>query len=154
MTFSVSNWDCSDIITPLPERTWYDSDPRHDAWKANLTKQLRYIPLLLIVHRIEKKSRDLRKFPDNALSNKAELIDEMLASWRHCRNPECLPRSLYRYKWLRNHGLSPQLVLGLHVPTDRMHAWVELDGQVLGEEPEEMLCYQGAVRFIPHQNLK
>ena len=83
-----------------------------------------------------------------------DLIDEVLSAWTFSRQPECLPRALFRFEWLRSRGARAELVLGVHVPTDRMHAWVQIDGRVIGEEIDEMLCYQAAVRYFPGHRTK
>jgi hypothetical protein len=52
-------------------------------------------------------------------------------------DPTCLVRSLVLFRLLREQGDAAQLVIGLpEQPTSHeAHAWVELDGQVVGPPP-------------------
>lgn len=148
-TLDCSGWAFSGVEPPEEAHTWYQSDTRHTDWSNHIRSQLNRRPLAWVINKIEKRAtRPLTVFAPDVREPK-EVMRELLSSWKFSRNPECLPRSLFRYAWLRRRGAFPQLVIGVHLPTDRMHAWVEVDGCVLGEEIDEMLCYQGAVRFFP-----
>lgn len=52
-------------------------------------------------------------------------------------SPRCLEMSLVLFRELRRQGTAAELVIGLPPePTDhRAHAWVEVDGQVVGPPP-------------------
>ena len=120
--------------------------PRQMVWATLIREQLVKWPLILVLNAIEKRaSRQARSSMHPALQS--DLLTRLNSAWRFSYEPECLPRALFRYKWLRMRGLHPDFVLGVHVPTDRMHAWVAIDGCALGEEPDQLLCYQGLVSF-------
>lgn len=138
-------WSVESITPPFDHRSDYQPDSRHETWSRNIRSELEWWPLAWIINRIERQS--LRK--PSAVDAERNLIDGMLGAWTYSLQPECLPRALFRYGWLRSRGVPCELVVGAHVPTDRMHAWIELDGSVIGEEPDEMLCFQGAVRYFP-----
>ncbi len=59
----------------------------------------------------------------------------------------CLPESLSRFSYLISAGSKPRLMVGVFPPTDTMHAWVELNDQVLGESEDTMVHYQTALAF-------
>lgn len=67
--------------------------------------------------------------------------------WKYSIGDACLARSLFRIQWLARHGLSSTLKIGCHFPTNQMHAWVETDGLILGEEPDELFCYVPLLTF-------
>lgn len=64
----------------------------------------------------------------------------------------CLEQALSRFALLLSFNRSPSLNIGLHVPTDSMHAWIEMDGNVLFECEDSMIHYQTAVRFYADQH--
>jgi hypothetical protein len=150
-TLSESGWVLDSVVPPGDAHSWYSSDPKHADWTEDIRRQLTRVPLALVVNQIERRSS-----PPFSLSGAyaerstlEELIQAALTAWNFSRDPECLPRALFRFQWLRARAVFPRLVIGVHLPTDRMHAWVELNHRVIGEEPDEMLCYQSAVRFFP-----
>ena len=140
-------WDIDVIEPPARSTTWYHSDPRHSEWENQVKEMLNFRPLILAINKLENDARRRTQGNPSCPREIDHIISEVLSAWRFCRLPECLPRALFRYTCLRQHDVRPHIVIGVHLPTDRMHAWVELDGQVLGEEPDEMLCYRGAVRY-------
>ncbi|HEX3464737.1 MAG TPA: lasso peptide biosynthesis B2 protein [Candidatus Elarobacter sp.] len=115
-----------------------------------IERSLNRLPLCAIIDRIERRSLRQRTMSDEVNAPTQAMLDELLGAWTYSRNPECLARALFRYSWLRRRGIRGHLVLGAHIPTDRMHSWVEINGgDAVGEEPDDMLCYQGLVRFFP-----
>jgi hypothetical protein len=55
----------------------------------------------------------------------------------------CLEQSLALYVLLRRRGVPAELKLGVQPFPFNAHAWVELDGEPLNEDPE------GIARFVP-----
>lgn len=146
------HWDAQCVIPPSVTHTWYGVDARHAEWSKQIERSLARRPLLFVIEQIERMSASRSKGSAQSPSTE-DVLTELLASWHHKRNAECLPRALFRYAFLRRRGIAPTLSIGLHLPTDRMHAWIEVAGNVIGEEPDEMICYQGGVRYFsrtPH----
>lgn len=58
-----------------------------------------------------------------------------VASRRHILRTRCLHRSLVLHRWLLRDGLPSQLRIGVRKDDGslRAHAWVELDGQIVGD---------------------
>jgi transglutaminase superfamily protein len=58
-----------------------------------------------------------------------------VASRRHILRTRCLHRSLVLHRWLLHDGVPSQLRIGVRKDdgTLRAHAWVEIDGEVVGE---------------------
>lgn len=112
------------------------------AWSRFISLYLKRNCLLGLIHGLERSAK--RRCENNCASN--ENVDMINASWAAGRNGECLPRALYRYYWGRKHGLDVVLEFGVFPPTDQMHAWVSLNDVVIGEEPDEMLCYRSVLR--------
>jgi len=79
------------------------------------------------------------------------LVTHVMASaGRLFVSPNCLERSLVLYRLLSRAGADPTLVLGAEREGSTVsgHAWVELDGQRLGEAIGDK--YTVVVRFGPH----
>jgi hypothetical protein len=60
---------------------------------------------------------------------------------------DCLPVSLMRYALLRNLGVAADIHLGVLVPTEEMHAWVQIGAQPVLESEDVLMHYQSCVRF-------
>jgi hypothetical protein len=140
-------WTYAAVLPPTEAHTWYGPGAANCEWITSIRRKLHRSSLAMIVNSIETRAVHERGQLTHEPATE-ELIAEALGAWTFARDPECLPRALFRYHWLRSHGGAPSVVLGVHIPTDRMHAWIELQGNVIGEEPDEMLCYQSAVRFF------
>jgi hypothetical protein len=67
--------------------------------------------------------------------------------WPYSFDNSCLWRAIFRWQWLIRRGTTASLVVGSHIPTDLMHSWVMVDSLVIGEEPEEMACFQEVCRI-------
>ncbi len=71
--------------------------------------------------------------------------------------PRCLAMSLVLFRELRRQGTAAELVIGLPPkPTDhKAHAWVEVDGQVVGPPPGRLghavLARYGAPSSVRHR---
>jgi Transglutaminase-like superfamily len=139
-------WDFDMVHPPAPKEQ-QKFDEKQDEWTCNIQTNLRYWPLAAVIERIEARVKRTAVKPPATVDLEA-LLAELAISWRVSGNSECLPRAIFRYQWLRMRSLYPSLYLGVHVPTDQMHAWIALNGCVLGEEPDDMLMYQPSVRFF------
>lgn len=51
-------------------------------------------------------------------------------------NHNCLPLAICRFSLLKKIGLKPVLCLGNLIPTNLSHAWIEIDGVALFENPD------------------
>lgn len=62
---------------------------------------------------------------------------------------DCLEAALVRYRELSRAGADPELVMGFEGERGRVagHAWVEVDGAPVGEDPVDVRRYVEAVRF-------
>jgi hypothetical protein len=87
--------------------------------------------------RIGKKRRSLE-----------EILGQVKAAEGARHGPDCLGRSLKRWFLLNQAGWDPHFHLGVGVPSRRMHAWVSVDGNHVGEDPDEVVCYQPACEFM------
>jgi hypothetical protein len=143
---SSTGWSFAGVEPPI-RHAHPSADSKQSQWIHDVEAHLRRWPLAWVINRIERLATEHTVMPVRNSDIEIALA-ELATSWRFSRGAECLPRALFRYKWLRARSLHPILFLGTHVPTDQMHAWVTLNGRVIGEEPDEMLCYQAAVRFF------
>ena len=67
----------------------------------------------------------------------------------HIVRARCLHRSLVLHRWLSREGLPSELRIGVRKETGqlRAHAWVDLDGQAVGESAQLLAA------FVPLPNL-
>lgn len=63
-----------------------------------------------------------------------------IAARHHVFHARCLHRSLVLHQWLRGRGLPSALKIGVRKTDDGIaaHAWVELDGEVVNDQPERV----------------
>jgi hypothetical protein len=61
----------------------------------------------------------------------------------------CLERSLLAYRFLSEMGAAPRLVLGVRKEGEKVegHAWVEVDGRAVAEQPPQELGYAPTTSF-------
>lgn len=66
-----------------------------------------------------------------------------VSSHHHVVPARCLHRSLLLYRWLRTEGLPGELRIGVRTEHGRLaaHAWVELDGQVVNDDPRAVQSF-------------
>ena len=74
-------------------------------------------------------------------------VGELAAAFGRRSQQNCLFISLCRYAYLRRLNMAAAVVLGVHVPTQKMHAWVQLDGHPLLECPDVLGHYQSCVLY-------
>jgi hypothetical protein len=141
-------WESDIVDPPANIRHRHNAPNVHQLeWLNAIERALSRRPLILVINQMELQAASCSATP--AISQSLETMMAALDSaWSYSSELECLPRALFRYQWLRARGLYPKLYVGVHVPTDLMHSWVSLDGHVLAEEPDQMLCYQAAVCFF------
>ncbi len=60
---------------------------------------------------------------------------------------DCLPLSIARYWFLRSVGQRAFLHVGVFVPTDTLHAWVQLGAVPILESADELVHYQSCLVF-------
>lgn len=59
----------------------------------------------------------------------------------------CLPMSISRFWFLRSIGQDARVHIGVFVPTDTMHAWVQIAGRAVLESADELVHYQSSVVY-------
>jgi hypothetical protein len=114
-------------------------------WREHLVVQwdLRRIPLPQLVDAYARGSRSRADHPPRRLS-RAVGRSLRIGPWQ----PRCLPRSLVLFRLLRAQGEAAELVIGLpsEASSSDAHAWVEIDGRVVGPPPGR-LGHEELVRY-------
>ncbi len=66
-----------------------------------------------------------------------------VASRHHVVRARCLHRSLVLHQWLLHDGIPSRLQIGVrkHEGVLHAHAWVEIDGQAVNEQPSELAAF-------------
>lgn len=77
----------------------------------------------------------LRKGPAGEDSTEAVCRAVDLATVWYRKQVLCLERSAAMSCLLRRYGVAAQLVIGAQAMPFRAHAWVEVDGRVIGDKP-------------------
>jgi hypothetical protein len=88
----------------------------------------------------------VHKYPTARKPASAQMIEPIcrainlacICYWKHVL---CLQRSAATICLLRAHGISAQMVIGTQAVPFRSHAWVELDGRVINDEPGILEMY-------------
>ena len=77
-----------------------------------------------------------------------------VAADHHLIRARCLHRSLTLHSWLRDEGWPSELRIGVRRQGSELtaHAWIELDGQAVNEQPERVAAFRPLVGLnrIPH----
>jgi len=144
--------DCTiaqrDTIFDLDLPGQQPSDPGHDAVCARRIRGIVKVALRLLnvstafalVHLLVRPGRRPAPSLDVALG-------ELVAAFGRRSQQNCLFISFCRYAFLRRLNVSAAIVLGVHVPTQKMHAWVQIDGHPLLECPDVLGHYQSCVLY-------
>jgi len=61
---------------------------------------------------------------------------------------DCLLVSLCRHIYLRRLGIASKILLGAQVPTEKMHAWVQVGAHPVLECPDVLVHYQACVAYV------
>ena len=61
---------------------------------------------------------------------------------------DCLLVSLCRHAYLRRQGIASKILLGAQVPTEKMHAWVQVGDNPVLECPDVLVHYQSCVAYF------
>lgn len=72
----------------------------------------------------------------------------LAASFGRRSRDDCLEMALCRYALMRREGHRCAIVIGLLVPSDKMHAWIEHDGHPLLECEDVLVHYQACLAFV------
>jgi hypothetical protein len=123
-------------------------DPDYDAAFARRIRRIVKVALRLLnvsaafalVHLLVRPGR--RSAPPLDLA-----LGELVAAFGRRSQQNCLFISLCRYAYLRRLNVSAAIVLGVHVPTQKMHAWVQIGGHPLLECPDVLGHYQSCVLY-------
>lgn len=76
-----------------------------------------------------------------------EAIRQTAVAFGRRSNQDCLVVSLCRHVYLRRLGIPSKILLGAHVPTEKMHAWVQIADQPILECPDVLVHYQSCVAY-------
>lgn len=60
---------------------------------------------------------------------------------------DCLPISICRHIFFRRIGIHSKIMLGAHIPTEKMHAWVQIGLNPILECPDVIVHYQTCVAY-------
>ncbi|HKY80544.1 MAG TPA: lasso peptide biosynthesis B2 protein [Sphingobium sp.] len=113
------------VASALTRRLW---------WRA----RLRQLPFSRNIRSIER--RKLGVAPRTAPTDRLAHIDQayrraaMIVSARD----QCLPTALSLASWLIALGIRPDLVLGVKLNPFQAHSWVEVDGMVVADDPDQV----------------
>lgn len=114
--------------------------------RARVDKSLRYLPLVAAVAVLDRCCRPERKHAP-AISEAMEVVAHAFGSRSR---KDCLPVSLCRYLLLKKLNIPAAVHVGVFVPTEKMHAWIEVDGQPWLESEDVLMHYQSCLKFIGH----
>jgi hypothetical protein len=77
-----------------------------------------------------------------------EAVRRTAAAFGRRSRQDCLLVSLCRHTYLRRLGISSKILLGAQVPTEKMHAWVQIGEHPVLECPDVMVHYQACVAYL------
>jgi hypothetical protein len=77
-----------------------------------------------------------------------EAVRRTAAAFGRRSRQDCLLVSLCRHIYLRRLGIPSKILLGAQVPTEKMHAWVQIGEQPVLECPDVMVHYQACVAYF------
>jgi hypothetical protein len=101
-------------------------------WRRRLRKKPLASNLAAIARR---KSASTAKPPSHKMLARIGLAYQRAALLSSARD-QCLATSLSLASWLLTAGFRPDLVLGVKCDPFQAHSWVEIDGRIIGDDPE------------------
>lgn len=75
-------------------------------------------------------------------------LESTAAAFGRRSRQDCLPVSLCRHVYLRRLGIASSIILGAQVPTEKMHAWVQVGEHPVLECPDVLVHYQSCVAYF------
>jgi len=115
------------------------------AWiKRAATLSLRLLPLsaaITLMHIVFPRAGGARVSTDEAVRRTA-------AAFGTRSRQDCLLVSLCRHAYLRRLGIPSKILLGAQVPTEKMHAWVQVGDHPVLECPDVLVHYQACVAYF------
>jgi hypothetical protein len=113
------------VASALTRRLW---------WRA----RLRQLPFSRNIRSIER--RKLSVAPRTAPTDRLAHIDRAYrqAAMILSARDQCLPTALSLASWLIALGIRPDLVLGVKLNPFEAHSWVEVDGMVVADDPDQV----------------
>lgn len=132
------------IDLPPSENSSTDNDRRSRFISIFVRYSLMFLPLGLVVRIINTITQMCTDSPNRLTRRKLELVST--AFGRRSRD-DCLHIAICRYALLRLHGINSSICIGVLVPTDEMHAWVEIDGHPILECSDVLVHYQACLKL-------
>lgn len=77
-----------------------------------------------------------------------EAVRQTAAAFGRRSKQDCLLISLCRHAYLRRLGIASKILLGAQVPTEKMHAWVQIGDHPVLECPDVLVHYQSCVVYF------
>ncbi|HEX5415818.1 MAG TPA: lasso peptide biosynthesis B2 protein [Chloroflexota bacterium] len=117
-------------------------------WILALPVLKRVMPLPTLVARARSRP-GTRTFSREQIGEIIAVTSRVYQVLRFGKAGNCLERSLVNYHFLSGSVPNLQLVIGVRRLDQRIvgHAWVTVDGQVLGENPASINSYVQVIRF-------
>jgi hypothetical protein len=119
------------------------------AWRAALPVAKHLLPLPTLVRAAAGRPRCHVRCPDRerqvvSLARRVCEVGGGAAS-------NCLERSLITFRFLSEIGARPTLIVGFKRQAGAVggHVWVEVDGQVVGEDPPQAYGFTALTAFSP-----
>ena len=103
-----------------------------------------YHRLLWWLTRKRRPRHSSAHFTDMAIA--AHRTVSLAAGW-YAPAAECLPQAAAKALMLRHRGVPSVIVLGVRTVPFGGHAWLEVDGQVIGEEQDAIATYTELTRI-------
>lgn len=134
--------DIENILDPEP----HACDKSEQAAAALLSRAvvllLKYLPLLWAI-----RLADCLPAPPGLqrCSEKALVTGKLAQLFGRRTHDQCLRMAMERRTYLRWMGMQCQIRIGVFIPTEEMHAWVEINNQPLFESPDFLVHYRVAL---------
>jgi hypothetical protein len=111
-----------------------------------ITRLLRYLPLLWVIRLADwlPAPRGIKP-PPQEITDLTVSVAKVAQLFGHRTRELCLLKAIERRTYLRWLGISSQIRIGLFVPTEEMHAWVEIDQKPILESPDFLVHYRVAI---------